>query len=433
MGLLIGMGSIKPATQNDNYYGIEWDTTVSNPIPTRIGKMELHQSLPVQSKMRRCLLLDDGTVNYYLDENDSSKREDGSPADLTGKDGQFMVELPEMYVKFETEGTKCRALISDKPISGFTKWRKDYVSVDEACIHRPTNTLCAVVNNSPDYRGGNNDASNDDWFEGLSLLQRPASGFTFFEYRENARKRGSDAWNGFLYQIYRKLWWLFAIEYCNFDMQAPFNAKLTPEGFHQGGLGQGVTNLESYAWQSYNRYCPFVPCGMTLALGNHSGVTNYTTIAGAAGFVEIPTYRGVTNIFGHTLKFLDGCFANIMSSEEVDAKSEFWVCDNPSEFAESITKAYELRGEMPRDEGFIKSVILGEQGEVMPHEIGASSSTYFCAQCTLWVDFYTQPTVVVAGGESWSGEKASLLYVDFYEPTTAANKICTRLCYHPLN
>ena len=64
MGLIIGVGGTKPTFAYDYYYGIEWDSTVSNPKPTRIGKMELHQSLPVQSLMRRCLLTDDGAVNY---------------------------------------------------------------------------------------------------------------------------------------------------------------------------------------------------------------------------------------------------------------------------------------------------------------------------------------------------------------------------------
>ena len=102
MGLIIGVGGTKPTFAYDYYYGIEWDSTVSNPKPTRIGKMELHQSLPVQSLMRRCLLNDDGAVNYYLHANDSTKRDNGAAANLTGADGQYMVEMPDAYVRFET-------------------------------------------------------------------------------------------------------------------------------------------------------------------------------------------------------------------------------------------------------------------------------------------------------------------------------------------
>ena len=77
MGLLIGIGGTKPQFAYDYYYGIEWDVTVSNKKPTRIGKMELHKELPLQSLMRRCIQNDDGSVNYYLHANDSTKRDNG--------------------------------------------------------------------------------------------------------------------------------------------------------------------------------------------------------------------------------------------------------------------------------------------------------------------------------------------------------------------
>lgn len=63
------------------------------------GAASLHQDLPVQSLMRRCVVNDSGVVLYYLDENDFTKKEDGSAADLSGAVGQVMVEVPEHYRK----------------------------------------------------------------------------------------------------------------------------------------------------------------------------------------------------------------------------------------------------------------------------------------------------------------------------------------------
>ena len=74
MGLLIGVGNTKPTFPYDYYYGIEWDSNVASSACTRIGRPELHVSLPIQSKMRRCVLRDNGTVAYYLHANDSTKR-----------------------------------------------------------------------------------------------------------------------------------------------------------------------------------------------------------------------------------------------------------------------------------------------------------------------------------------------------------------------
>ena len=91
MGLLIGVGNTKPTFPYDYYYGVEWDITVSNPKPTRVGKMELHKELPLQNMMRNCILDDNGKVVYYLNANDSTKRDTGAAADLTGKDGMMEI------------------------------------------------------------------------------------------------------------------------------------------------------------------------------------------------------------------------------------------------------------------------------------------------------------------------------------------------------
>lgn len=434
MGLLIGTGNTKPAFAYDYYYGIEWDKTVSNPVPTRIGKTELHQSLPVQSLMRRCILKDDGTVNYYLHANDSSKRDNGAAANLTGADGQFMVELPDAYMRFEMDGNKCRALMSDRPLPGFIKWRKDYVSADEACVQRSTNKLCAVVNTDADYRGGNNNASYDSTDH--TLLGRPATSISLTNFRAYARARGSVSWNCNLYQTHRKLWWFFAIEYCNFNSQAAYNAALTADGMRQGGLGAGVTTLESGKWNTWCGYNPFIPCGHTLSLGNHTGVVDYPLPAGygATLTVAVPSYRGVTNPFGHIWKWTDGCLCNIQS-DAAGGLSEFFVCDNPAEFASTIGSGYQLRGNLPRKEGYVKALILGEHGEIMPLAVGGGTTSYFCDY------FYTNIPAsgsatrgVLFGGNAASGASAGFVSAYTYRaPSYTSANFGSRLCFYPID
>lgn len=437
MGLMIGVGNTKPTFAYDYYYGIEWDKTVSNPVPTRVGKTELHKSLPVQSLMRRCLLKDSGAVNYYLHANDSSKRDNGAAANLKGADGQFMVELPDAYMRFEMDGNKCRALMSDRPLPGFIKWRKDYVSADEACVQRSTTTLCAVVNDDPDFRGGGNQTAYDGTDH--TLLGRPATSISLTNFRAYARKRGSVSWNCNLYQTHRKLWWFFAIEYCTFNSQAAFNAELTADGFHQGGLGAGVTTLNSTKWNTWNGYNPFIPCGFTLSLGNKTGVVNFTmpdgydSAATTPLVVGVPSYRGVTNPFGHIWKWTDGCLCNIQSDAD-GGLSEFYVCDDPTHFASTIGAEYQLRGNLPRKEGYVKALILGEHGEIMPLEVGGGSTTYFCDY------FYTNIPAsgsatrgVLFGGNADSGASAGFVCAATnYTPSTAAANLGSRLCFYPI-
>lgn len=432
MGLIIGMGNTKPEFAYDFYYGIEWDTTVSNPVPTRIGKAELHAELPVQSLIRRCVLNTNGTVNYYLNANDSTKRDNGAAANLSGADGQVMVELPECYARFEMDGTKRRALISTQELPGFHKWNKAYISAYEATVQRSTNTLMSVVNMGADYRGGGNNADWDGTYR--SLLGRPATNISLTNFRTYARQGRSTEWNCNVYQLHKELWWFFAIEYCNFNSQAEYNAALDSNGYHQGGLGAGVTQISD--WNGYNGYMPFVPCGTTNSLGNRTGVVTYNAMKADGTTVHyaapVPSYRGVENPFGHIWKWTDGCLCNIQS-EAAGGVSMFYVCDNPANFASSISANYDYRGDLPRSNGYVKEVILGEYGEIMPLSIGGGSTTYFCD------NFYTDipgsgsaTRGVLFGGNALNGAYAGFVSAGTSNrPTNTYAYFGSRLCFIP--
>ena len=433
MGLLIGIGQTRPQSAFDYWYGIEWDVTVSNPHPTRIGKDELHKSLPLQNLMRGCTLKDDGTVNYYLHANDSTKRDNGAAANLTGADGQVMVELPDVYVRFEMDGNKRRALISPQALPGFHLWKKDYISMYEASVQRSTTKLCSVVNMDADYRGGGNNSGWDGTYR--TLLGRPATSISLTNFRAYARKRGSVGWNCNVYSIHRKVWWLFAIEYCTFNSQETFNAELTSEGYHQGGLGSGVTTIESGKWNTFNGYNPFIPCGYTNSLGNHTGYVEFTMPTeynATATKVQVNRYRGIELPFGHVWKWTDGCKCMIQSEAD-GGLSQFYVADDPASYNSSGVSGYELRGNLPRKEGYVKEVILGEYGEIMPLAVGGGSTTYFCDY------FYTNIPAsgtsergVLFGGTAYNGANAG--FVSAYANFTTSNanaSIGSRLCFIP--
>ena len=82
-------------------YGVEWDSSVSLTTGTRIGNATLHATLPIQSRMRRCILDVNGDVARYLSPSDSTKTDTGYDADLSGAEGDNMVEMPLHYRKFE--------------------------------------------------------------------------------------------------------------------------------------------------------------------------------------------------------------------------------------------------------------------------------------------------------------------------------------------
>ena len=114
-------------------YGVEWDMASSNRDGKRVGNMQLHRELPVQSKMRRCLLDRDGGVKEYLD-NELSWGE-------SYLDYAVMTEMPEHWYKLYFNGTKFRMMLSEIPLPGYKHVDKFYISTYEARMYRTDNLL----------------------------------------------------------------------------------------------------------------------------------------------------------------------------------------------------------------------------------------------------------------------------------------------------
>lgn len=444
MGLLIGVGNTKPTFPYDYYYGIEWDSSVANPACTRIGRPELHVSLPVQSGMRRCILKDDGTVNYYLHATDSTKRDNGAAANLDGTDGQVMVEIPAHYRKFEVEGTIHRCFISQHALPGFHIVPLCYRSAYEAAIDRTTSSapkLASVVNKSAAFRGGGNTAAEIAHdADGGSVLGKPSTNVSLTNFRAYARRRGTvgrngAGWNCDVYDIQKTCFWLYFIEYANLNCQATYNAQPTSEGYKQGGLGAGVTDLVAAnitAMTGGTYAC--IPCGITNSLGNKTGIVPYTmpTEYGATKTTNVPSYRGLENPFGHLWSWTDGVKVNIQSDTS-GGLSELYVCEDPANFQSNNYDNYQVRGLLPRKEGYVKQLIIGEYGENMPIEVGGSSTTYFSDY------FYTSIPAsgesqrgVLFGGPATNGANAGFGYAyTHHAATNASTSFGSRLCFIP--
>lgn len=440
MGLLIGVGNTKPTFPYDYYYGIEWDSNVASSACTRIGRPELHVSLPIQSKMRRCVLRDNGTVAYYLHANDSTKRDTGAAAKLDGTDGQVMVEIPAHYRKFEVDGTKFRCFLSEHALPGFHFVPLAYRSAYEAAVDRTvsaTPKLASVVNTSAAFRGGNNTAGWDGTYR--SLLGMPATSISLTNFRTYARNRGSAGkngagWNCDVYEVQKTCWWLYAVEYANFNCQLAYNAEPTSEGYKQGGLSQGVTNMSD--WSGYNGYNPMVPCGVTNPLGNKTGVVNYTykKSDGTDGqTLSVPSYRGLENPFGHVWSWTDGINIRISPNAPTgDGLSKVFVCTDPSKFKDNGYDGYSHVGNEARTEGYIKEVIFGENGEIIPAAVGAGTTTYFCDYHYTSIPAAETLRGVRFGGHANNGVDAGFARADTNSvPSSAYAHFGSRLCFIP--
>ena len=407
-------------------YGVEWDMASSSPDGKRVGNMQLHRELPVQSKMRRCLLDRDGGVKEYLD-NELSWG--GSYLDYA-----VMTEIPEHWYKLYFNGTKFRKMLSEIPLPGYKHVDKFYISTYEARMYRTDNLLCSAAGasklsdpNSTNFRGGDNTAEWDDTYR--SLLGRPVTNLTRDQFRQAARKRGS-GWEMYTYNAHKILFWLFAVEYATLDSQKPFNAQKDANGFAQGGLGPGPTQMTD--WANFNNANPLIPCGYTNEFGNGSGEKAYVVKNASGGThatLMANRYRGIENPFGHIWKYTDG--ANIQVTTGDSGLSILWTTDDPSNFSDTSYTGYNKKGNICRTNGYAKKMLLGEDGDIVATEIGGSSSTYWC-------DYYYTYTsanrmqVVLVGGRADGGSSAGLAYVAAGDaPSAAYRDVGSRLCFFP--
>ena len=407
-------------------YGVEWDTASSSPDGVRVGNMQLHRELPVQSKMRRCLLDRDGGVKEYLD-NELSWG--GSYLDYA-----VMTEMPEHWYKLYFNGTKFRMMLSEIPLPGYKHVDKFYISTYEARMYRTDNLLCSAAGasklsdpNSINFRGGDNTAEWDDTYR--SLLGCPVTNLTRDQFRQAARKRGS-GWEMYTYGAHKTLFWLFAVEYATLNSQKSFNVQKDANGFSQGGLGLGPTQMTD--WANFNNANPLIPCGYTNEFGNGSGEKAYVVKNASDGThatLMANRYRGIENPFGHIWKYTDG--ANIQVTTGDDGLSILWTTDDPSNFSDSSYVGYNKKGNICRTDGFAKKMLLGEDGDIVTTEIGGSSSTYWC-------DYYATNTsanrmqVIQVGGNADSETSAGLAYVSAGDPPSGAyRRVGSRLCFFP--
>lgn len=424
------LASMLPYAEEQVSYGIEFDTSVSSPSCLRIGNGDLHRVLPVQSRMKGCLLDDSGKVVEYLNPKDWT----GNTRD--GSRGQVMVEIPLHYRKFETDGTKRRVRLSELPLPGYHQVPRMYVSAYEASVQRSTKMLASVVNDSVDYRGGDDTSSYDGTYR--SLLGRPATKISRTNFRAYARKRKPETaeWNCMTYEVQKTLYWLFCVEYATLNSQADYNAALTTEGLRQGGLGAGVTTLNN-VWYDFNGYLPFVPCGHTDSLGNGTGTVQYTVQREDKSewkTFDVPRYRGVENPFGHIWQWTDGINVRISPTVENggDGLSKVFVCSNPALFKDNGYDGYSHVGNEARNEGYVKEIIGGEYGEIMPAVVGGGSTTYFCDYHYTNIPMAETLQGVLFGGGANHGASAGFAYTfSCNVPSNTSSAVGSRLCFLP--
>lgn len=372
-------------------YGVEWDSTVADPTLTRIGNPLLHKSLPVQSQYKGCVA-NGAAINYYLDPNDWSKKADGGNSVLDGTDGTVRVHIPKFYGKSGVEGTKRWVRMST------IKMDNTWIEIPEMLVDAYRSTVdttvsatpkaVSVVNTTAQFRGGGNRTANDTYLDTdafRSDLGKPRTNISRANMRTYATNAGSEM---LCYEYYKWIfYWAWVIEYATFNSQATYNAELTADGYHQGGLGPGITDWNNNAngWSGYNGTYPITPCGYCNDIGNFTGIKELVipeTVVDESTTVptktfKVPRWRGFDNPFGDVWTNLDGI---ILERTAANQPSSVYTTSNPSAFGDDNTAKGKMTvaGKEIASDGYTKDFDLGSKGEIIHSVVGGSATTYMC-------------------------------------------------------
>lgn len=381
-----------------DWYGVSWSETSSNPDCTRIGNMDMHRSLPIQSMMKGYIYFKDGNPLYrMLKLNDSwTKCENYSAGGwrdvstlLEDNNVNVMIKIPEFWwIDDYVESTETHNLkICPHAKPGWHHHKEAYVSAYEG------------------YINGNYYMSSKN--------KIPSVNFTRSTVRPKARANGlGNSWNIYTYNEHRAICHLFLVEYATRNSQKAVNTELTPEGFRQGGLGSGCTT--GTATINGATTYSFIPTGSSDSLGSGSGeVTVTIQQTDSSGSNTTTTtrkcnrYRGIENPFGHVWKHTDDVISVYIS----DYGARFWYkCDSPDHFGDSISN----------DNSYYKNIAANAVVTGYKTKIATTSTCdFFALSCnngsetTYWCDYNWDNTdgslhCLLIGGGSGDGGRAGL-------------------------
>ena len=410
------LGNIKTLDAPD-WYGVSWSATSSNPDCTRIGNMDMHRTLPIQSMMKpfsfqtlswykeQYVPLQEDFVNSYYNHNTNISSGQVSNASNT------MIKIPEFwYTDDYVPSTKTHNLkLCPHAKPGWYHHKEAYVSAYE--VYKNDDRLISVKG------------------------QLPTVNFNRTDGRTWARANGFDGeakWNLYTYEEHRAICHLFLVEYATRNSQKAVNTQLTPEGFRQGGLGSGCTT--GIATINGAQTWSFIPTGSSDSLGSGSGevtVTIQQTDSSGSNTSTITRkcnrYRGIENPFGHIWKHTD----DIISVYNGDYRT-WYKSMKPDQFSTNKNTSYKPLCSSTMVSGGYKTEIKATPTcDFFAMSVsGGSENTYWCDYN--WDNTDASEHCLLIGGDSDYGGKAGLFGLHSYNGVgNSGANIGSRLTYLP--
>lgn len=385
-------------TQPEDWYGVSWSETSSNPDCTRIGNMDMHRSLPIQSMMKPFDItnIKDTVPEIILPIDDQFQKTSYANANnnqwsiVSTDSDNIMIRIPEFWYtdEYVPKSNTHNLKICPHAKPGWYHHKEAYVSAYELCETSPSSgKVCSA--------------------KGLI----PLVGRTREVLRKAVRGSGFDGeakWNLYTYEEHRAICHLFLVEYATRNSQKAVNTELTPEGFRQGGLGSGCTT--GTATINGAQTWSFIPTGSSDSLGSGSGevtVTIQQTDSSGSNTSTITRkcnrYRGIENPFGHIWKHTDDVISVYGNGYRTWYKSV-----KPNQFATNKNTSYKpFCASTMVSRGYKTEIKATPTCDFFAISVsGGSETTYWCDYN--WDNTDTSEHCLLIGGSSDDGGGAGL-------------------------
>lgn len=425
-----------------NSYGVEVDFSRPQLKYKELGNPELHKSLPIQNKIKPCILNDEGKVVKYL------PIESGwSTTDVDGRLGQVMVEIPEFWYKIENLKNKLTVRLSEAKLPGFNKRKKAYIGaynadLDPNDLIYHNNIRAGICSACISYEYGEGENKNNP-----DVNLQPTKGKAFYEfdydYNINELLNRNTGWCSLDYMTYLSNFMLYFVEFKEVNLVDALNTE---------GITEDVITVSgSYMEDDEDTMVPRSPkyIGETNDLGGRSGIKvrkygERTCISNR--------YRGMENLVGEVSYLPRGVNMAVNLSDfsgnivvEGFGKIPFLYKD-PSTVAKTVNN--------------LSCGIIATPYELQKSDDNHSTTTYFRA---CWDDYFlreerwarrwqwggqiSQPNLLFGGFvkfvEREDGHGQFLSYKSnftYFKPNYLSQGISdgffygigTRLCYYPL-
>ena len=293
-------------------YGFKYNQETN--VTEKLGATDRTQ---IQKNMKRCVLNSDGTVNYYLGPYNSTLKENGSPAILTGADGNVMVQVKKFWYKHELNGNEHQWWVSPTPLAGYSvhPWFLEGGIEHDYRYYR----AYTCINQGGVLRS----------ISGVT----PTRSQTITTFRTQARANGA-GWQLCSWNAVNAIQILYLTEYCNFNSQAM--------------IGHGNHNGTDYG----------ITTGQSNVIGNAS--------SGSLNNDMWMSYRGIENFYADCWEFVDGI--NIQNYK-------IYLNQNPATFASDVFTGNYVNSDITvpsASNSYVKKI----SGNFIPTVLGGDSNTF---------------------------------------------------------